>query len=280
MAAVAEKSSNKSVVTDMVTVDPRGRAAVYSGETIYEGNTTVLEGSGVLTVTEEGPNKGNTYTGKLKAGKFHGEGTWKSGGEGNSYSGSWKNGEFHGEGTYTWTDGSKYVGSFAGDKFHGRGVKYDVSGKVEEQGLWWNDEFLSDMAPAATPVVDMETVDHRGRAAKYTGDSVDGLPDGNGEMIVTEAGANCGNTYKGQFKRGKMHGEGTWTSAGAGSRYAGSFVDGNFHGQGAFTWADGAKYEGEFMDDMFHGRGTKKNPDGSVEYSGLFWCDEPQNEDD
>lgn len=58
------------------------------------------------------------------------------------------------------------------------------------------------------------------------------------------------------------------------------FVDGNFHGKGTFAWADGSKYVGEFMDDMFHGRGQKLAADGTVEHDGLFWCDEPQTEDD
>ena len=69
----------KENVTNMATTDPRGRQASYTGEAIYEGNTTVPHGKGVITVTEEGPNKGNTYSGQFKAGKMDGVGTWDSG---------------------------------------------------------------------------------------------------------------------------------------------------------------------------------------------------------
>mmetsp|Transcript_6752 Transcript_6752/g.11314 ORF Transcript_6752/g.11314 Transcript_6752/m.11314 type:complete len:116 (-) Transcript_6752:521-868(-) len=105
-----------------------------------------MEGSGELTVTEEGSNKGNVYKGDFKAGKPNGTGLWISKSTGATYQGSFKEGTFHGEGTYTWKDGSAYVGSFTNDKFHGRGLKTSVSGAVEEEGMWWNDEFLSDMS--------------------------------------------------------------------------------------------------------------------------------------
>lgn len=271
MATVDQKV--RTVVTDMQTTDPRGRKAVYSGETIYEGNTSVMDGKGAITVTEEGPNKGNTYSGQFKAGKMHGIGIWDSGASGSKYEGNWKEGSFHGEGTFTWADGTKYVGSFFDDQFHGRGTKTHPDGKVEA-GMWWQDEYLSDLKTVAH-AAELATVDPRGRAAVYTGDTVDGLMDGNGALTVTEAGPNLGNTFSGQFHAGKMHGKGTWTSKESGSSYTGDWVNGVFHGQGTFAWADGTAYVGEFMDDTFHGRGTKTLADGQVEYAGLWWCDEP-----
>jgi hypothetical protein len=149
---------------------------------------------------------------------------------------------------------------------------------VLEAGLWWQDDFLSDMS-TTNHVDDMATVDPRGRAAVYSGDTVEGLMDGNGTITVTEPGPNEGNTFSGQFHAGKMHGKGTWTSKESGSTYTGDWVNGVFHGQGVFAWKDGTKYEGEFMDDKFHGRGTKTLADGTVEYAGLWWCDEPVDDE-
>jgi len=267
----------QDMVTDLATVDPRGRRATYTGETIYEGNTTVPQGKGVITVVEEGPNKGNTYAGQFKAGKMHGVGTWDSGASGSKYAGNWKAGSFHGEGVFTWDDGTQYKGSFFDDQFHGRGAKTAPGGAVLEAGLWWQDEFFSDMA-TVSHVEGLATVDPRGRAVAYTGDTVEGLMDGNGSFVVTEAGPNNGNTFRGQFHGGKMHGTGTWTSKESGSSYSGDWVNGGFHGQGTFVWADGTQYVGEFMDDKFHGRGTKTLANGTVEYAGLWWCDEPVEE--
>ena len=84
-------------MSDFSTTDPKGRAAVYNGDTVFDGNVNVLEGKGTLTLTEEGPNKGTSYTGQFKAGKYHGVGTWV-GSSGNKYEGSWKAGSFHGQG--------------------------------------------------------------------------------------------------------------------------------------------------------------------------------------
>ncbi len=116
-------------------MDPSGRACVYTGEVV----DSLPDGFGVLTVVEEGPNKGNTTEGRFMHGKMHGEGTW-IGASGNKYEGGWVHGCFHGEGTYTWADGSIYVGSFMDDKFHGKGKKTAPDGTVEYDGFWFCDE--------------------------------------------------------------------------------------------------------------------------------------------
>ena len=41
-----------------------------------------------------------------------------------------------------------------------------------------------------------------------------------------------------------------------GDTYAGEWKDGKKHGQGIYTWADGERYEGEFVDGIYHGEGT------------------------
>ena len=57
-----------------------------------------------------------------------------------------------------------------------------------------------------------------------------------------------GEKYVGEYKDGKMHGQGTytWTS---GDKYLGEFKNDQKHGQGTYTWADGKNYVGEFKND-------------------------------
>jgi len=44
--------------------------------------------------------------------------------------------------------------------------------------------------------------------------------------------------------------------------YVGEKKDGKFHGQGTYTWSDGRKYEGEWKDAKRDGKGTETNSDG------------------
>lgn len=66
--------------------------------------------------------------------------------------------------------------------------------------------------------------------------------------------------YVGEWKDGKMHGQGTVTfgenSQWAGDKYVGEWKDGERTGQGTYTYANGDKYVGEFKDSARHGQGT------------------------
>lgn len=52
-------------------------------------------------------------------------------------------------------------------------------------------------------------------------------------------------------------------------RYVGEFRDGKFHGQGAYTTASGESYVGEWMDNLRNGSGTNTFPSGE-RYIGQF----------
>jgi uncharacterized caspase-like protein len=80
------------------------------------------------------------------------------------------------------------------------------------------------------------------------------------------ASAN-GGKYIGEFKAGKIHGQGTFTYAG--NKYAGEWKDGTQHGKGTYTYADGDKYAGEWKDGTQHGKGTYTYADGD-KYIGEF----------
>ena len=71
-----------------------------------------------------------------------------------------------------------------------------------------------------------------------------------------------GRKFRGSFKDGKRHGQGTFTWA-DGSKFVGVWQDGKRHGQGTYTDADGSKYIGSHKDGNRHGQGTYTWADGS-----------------
>jgi hypothetical protein len=68
-------------------------------------------------------------------------------------------------------------------------------------------------------------------------------------------------------------GEGyTYTGVGCryiGPGYRGEYKDGKMHGQGTYTLSNGEKYMGEWKDDKMHGQIIYTTTDGK-EYKGLF----------
>ena len=62
-------------------------------------------------------------------------------------------------------------------------------------------------------------------------------------------------SYEGNFRKGRKHGQGTFTWA-DGGRYEGQFYEGKKQGLGAYVWANGSKYEGQWHEDEMHGDGT------------------------
>jgi len=81
-----------------------------------------------------------------------------------------------------------------------------------------------------------------------------------------------GSRYGGEWKDGKKHGQGTYTSGkgvGEGDKYVGEFKGGFKNGHGKYIWSDGDKYVGEFKDDKPNGQGTYTWSDGR-KYEGEF----------
>lgn len=99
--------------------------------------------------------------------------------------------------------------------------------------------------------------------SKYAGEWKDGKKHGYGTFTTP-----AGGTYVGEWKNDKMQGHGTLTTP-EGSEYVGEFEDNKMHGQGIHTWPNGWKYVGEFKDGMMHGQGTLTMPDGE-KYMGEF----------
>ena len=121
----------------------------------------------------------------------------------------------------------------------------------------------------------------------YTGErDAKGRRHGNGLMVFAN-----GDRYEGDWKKGDIDGEGTFTYAAAGYSYTGHFKKGNILGHGTFRfnndnvmegdWTDmgtgtgyllfpdGSRYEGPFLNGLFHGQGVRTWPNGD-RYVGSF----------
>ena len=102
----------------------------------------------------------------------------------------------------------------------------------------------------------------------YKGNFKNGKMHGQGTLIM-----NNGNKYVGTFANGQISGKGTLTFAN-GDKYVGEFVNGDMHGKGTLTQKDGEKYVGEFKNNKMQGKGTYTSPFG-MSYTGDFVNDLP-----
>ena len=122
-------------------------------------------------------------------------------------------------------------------------------------------------------VVDYMLDDER----KYTGQLVNGLPEGEG--ILTWVKTNC--VYTGEFKAGAYHGEGLFEWKNNGDSLKGTFENGNPI-NGKFTYKNTMSYTGEFNESwQFHGKGTfdwnMYNSSGDVTSYGWLYEGEFKN---
>ena len=97
----------------------------------------------------------------------------------------------------------------------------------------------------------------------YMTEYKNGKPHGKGIFTSKQSAV----TYDGEFKNGKMHGIGNLKFPDH-SRYIGEFKDGEFHGKGTLTFR-GGRYEGEWKNGNYHGYGIF-TLDGGVRYEGQF----------
>jgi hypothetical protein len=129
-AVVTESPPSESQSTTMGTIT----SSIW-----YEGGTYTGElkngkphGQGTLNSTGEGGYASGKYVGEWKDGRKHGQGTFssKEGGGylGEKYVGEWKDGRKHGQGSCTWSDGNKYVGEWKDGRKHGQGTGTDADG--------------------------------------------------------------------------------------------------------------------------------------------------------
>jgi hypothetical protein len=78
-----------------------------------------------------------------------------------------------------------------------------------------------------------------------------------------------GDTFVGEYKDGKRHGQGTYTYA-TGNKFVGEYIDDQPNGQGSFFGFDGSVGLGEWKDGKPNGRFIIYRADKSIDSSGIF----------
>ena len=92
----------------------------------------------------------------------------------------------------------------------------------------------------------------------YTGEVLDGLPNGRG--IFTHP---SGRKYIGEFKDGRYHGQGTYTFP-DGEKRVGQWKDGREYGQGTYIYLDGQKFVGKTRQGIGTYAGVLYGQDGKI----------------
>ena len=103
--------------------------------------------------------------------------------------------------------------------------------------------------------------------SSYDGEWVDGRHDGTGTLVLAD-----GSRYDGRFEEGVRSGQGLFQSAAG--RYQGDWVDDVPQGKGRFDYSDGASYDGDWFAGRRSGLGTYRRSDGST-YEGDWQNDMP-----
>ena len=195
---------------------------------------------------------GSTYTGELKDGKPHGQGT-QTNPDGLKYVGEYRDGFMHGQGTLTLADGTSYTGGYKDGEPHGQGTLTRTDG-VTYTGEW-KDGKQHGQGTKTNP-----------DGATLTGEFRDGSIHGQGTLTHAD-----GATHTGEFKDGKLPVQTTWVHPN-GYTYTGNWKDVGPHGQGTMAFPDGTTYTGGYKDGKRHGQGTEtNNPDrGRATYTGVW----------
>lgn len=95
----------------------------------------------------------------------------------------------------------------------------------------------------------------------YTGNTLNGIPNGKGEIKWKEA------TYTGEVKNGLPNGNGSIVYKN-GVKHTGTYIDGQFDGKGFMDYADGVTFKGSFTKGLLS-KGFIQYPNGMT-YDGHF----------
>ena len=178
--------------------------------------------------------------------------------------------KFDCSGSYTFENGDQYVGEFRGGKKHGLGI-YTFANGNKKEGIWIKDKFQyarsiekPDARPsiAILPICDGSPLEIT-KFSDFANWSIC-----KGTFFASPESGFAGDNFVGEFLGGKMHGQGTYTSA-SGDKYIGEIARGKLHGKGTFHYKNGDEYTGEFALGKKHGRGVFKFIVGST-YNGEF----------
>jgi hypothetical protein len=179
-----------------------------------------------------------------------------------TYLGEWGDRQFHGQGTFTWDNGDMYVGQWRENKRHGEGAQTQANGK-RLVGIWENDKFVLEtkveiQRPSNPAGVNREQSPET--SSRFISDVNPNKllpcpkPDYSLKTDIERVAAwtNCWGEYKdlGEYKEDNT-GRGTYTST-MGNTYTGEWLKGKPHGKGRVTYADGRQPdEGIFENGRF-----------------------------
>ena len=106
------------------------------------------------------------------------------------------------------------------------------------------------------------------RTGTYTGDLVDGIPQGYGSFTTTNSDGDIW-TYEGEWVDGHMSGNGstTWDN---GYYEIGIYADDAMNGYGQRSYQGIVYYEGNIVNDLPEGQGTLYNDHGEIIFAGEF----------
>lgn len=231
-------------------------------------------GYGTIEYIDKKLNKG-VITGNLKKGKIHGYAKyiWSNG---ETYSGMWKDSKIDGQGTYIWPNGDRYTGFWRNHIIHGKGTttwgnynnkcsscykKYvgtSVNGNFATgvMTLVNGERINTKWVPDQKECLVWNPVPQPNEKVTWTGQCNNGYADGKGTLkYISE---KIVQSYVGQMKEGKKHGQGTYRwlknekpCTDCNKLFVGNFQNGEF-GAGTFT--------------LYNGKQIKNNP---TKYSDL-----------
>jgi hypothetical protein len=113
--------------------------------------------------------------------------------------------------------------------------------------------------PAAFSVAGRATGDSvaRGEGGAGAGASHTGRLGSGGVVERRKVTLSCGDTYDGEWLRGRRHGQGLYEWARGGGRYEGEWQHSYQQGQGLRVYRNGTEYEGEWRLDNREGQGVR-----------------------
>ena len=227
-----------------------------------------LEGQGTVVWYLNGKFNEKSEGFYLK-GKLNGQGTINYA-NGNKVVGDFKDGRVDGQLIATAANGSKFVGEVKDGKRNGQGIQYSSSGSIQESGIY------KDNVLVTSQYVDPNSVGRtaRNNATPSASDAQRlaaclGSDSTKWSNCFGSFSATNGDKLFGEFKDGKIHGQGTNAFIN-GEKYVGEFRDGKRNGTGTYSYQNGDKYVGEWKDDKRNGQGIKYSASGNISESGIY----------
>ncbi|MFT5746157.1 MAG: hypothetical protein ACI9XO_002362 [Paraglaciecola sp.] len=179
--------------------------------------------------------------------------------DGSKYEGQFTKGKPQGTGTFTYANNETFVGTFKGGYKHGKGVYQKGDGK-QIVGEWKEGEYFGN------PQLNYGKVGcvsgnckkgagvyvYKDKSAKYVGQFVNGMPDGDGTVHYAN-----GEQYKGEWKNGSFNGRGVLYQM-DGTKVSGYWEKGNF------LRSDDRKMEDENAGEMLAQTTPKETPQGDL----------------